>query len=61
MVSIPYGQSAALIPELKSASSASNSIEDYVNVSDRLTMTLRIAAGGDTFITDAFSARVKPG
>lgn len=61
VVSIPYGQSAALILELKSASSASNSIEDYVNVSDRLTMTLRIAAGGDTFITDAFSARVKPG
>ena len=60
-VSIPYGQSAALILELKSAGSASNSIEDFVNVSDRLTMTLRIAAGGDTFITDAFSARVKPG
>ena len=60
-VSIPYGQSAALILELKSSSSAASSIEDYVNVSDRLTMTLRIAAGGDTFITDAFSARVKPG
>lgn len=60
-VSIPYGQSAALILELESVDSASDGIEEHVNVSDRLTMTLRIQAGGDTFITDAFSARVKPG
>ena len=58
-VSIPYGQSKALILELKST--AANGIEDNVKVSDRLTMTLKIEAGGDTFITDAFSARVKPG
>ena len=55
-VSIPYGQSAALILEIDNGQ-----ISDSVNVSDRLTMTLRIKAGGDTFITDAFSARVKPG
>ena len=55
-VSIPYGQSAALILEIDNSE-----ISDSVNVSDRLTMTLRIKAGGDTFITDAFSARVKPG
>ena len=60
VVSIPYGQSAALILELKSAAGV-NGIEESVNVSDRLTMTLRIEAGGDRFITDAFSARVKPG
>ena len=60
-VSIPYGQSAALILELKSAATVANGIEESVNVSDRLTMTLRIEAGGDRFITDAFSARVKPG
>lgn len=46
IVSTPYSQSAALILELKSASSVSNSIEDYVNVSDHLMRTLRIAAGG---------------
>lgn len=55
-VSIPYGQSAALILEIDNSQ-----ISETVNVSDRLTMTLRIKAGGDTFITDAFSARVKPG
>lgn len=55
-VSIPYGQSAALILEIDDTQ-----IRDSVNVSDRLTMTLRIKAGGDVFITDAFSARVKPG
>ena len=60
-VSIPYGQSEALILEIESTSSTTNSIEEYVNISDRLTMTLKIRAGGDTFITDAFSARVKPG
>ena len=60
-VSIPYGQSKALILELKSTSAATSDIENNVKVSDRLTMTLRIEAGGDTFITDAFSARVKPG
>ena len=60
VVSIPYGQSAALILELKSAAGVTG-IEESVNVSDRLTMTLRIEAGGDRFITDAFSARVKPG
>lgn len=56
MVSIPYGQSAALILEINN-----EQISESVNVSDRLTMTLRIKAGGDMFITDAFSARVKPG
>ena len=60
-VSIPYGQSEALILEIKSASSATHDVENYVNISDRLTMTLRVGAGGDNFITDAFSARVKPG
>lgn len=60
-VSIPYGQSAALILEIKSASTATKDIEGHVNISDRLTMTLRVGAGGDNFITDAFSVRVKPG
>ncbi len=60
-VSIPYGQSAALILEIKSSSTAAKDIEGHVNISDRLTMTLRVGAGGDNFITDAFSARVKPG
>ena len=61
VVSIPYGQSKALILEIKSAAAAVNGIDENVKVSDRLTMTLKIEAGGDTFITDAFSARVKPG
>ena len=60
-VSIPYGQSEALILEIKSDPSAANDVENFVNISDRLTMTLRVGAGGDNFITDAFSARVKPG
>lgn len=60
-VSIPYGQSEALILEIKSDPSATHDVENYVNISDRLTMTLRVGAGGDNFITDAFSARVKPG
>lgn len=59
-VSIPYGQSEALILEIWTKGTAP-SIEDHVSISDRLTMTLKIRAGGDTFITDAFSARVKPG
>ena len=61
VVSIPYGQSEALVLEIKSDPTATDDIENHVNISDRLTMTLRVGAGGDNFITDAFSARVKPG
>ena len=60
-VSIPYGQSKALILEIESDSSAAQKISEFVNVSDRLTITLRIEAGGDIIITDAYSTRVKPG
>lgn len=59
-VSIPYGQSEALIVEIKSKGGADR-ISNSVNVSDRLTITLLIKASGDTIITDAYSTRVKPG
>ena len=60
-VSIPYGQSKALILEVQTTSGSSDKISESVNVSDRLTMTLLIKAGGDIIITDAYSTRVKPG
>ena len=59
-VSIPYGQSKALILEVQTTGTT-NKISESVNVSDRLTITLLIKAGGDIIITDAYSTRVKPG
>lgn len=60
-VSIPYGQSKALILEVQTTSTSPDKISESVNVSDRLTITLLIKAGGDIIITDAYSTRVKPG